>query len=111
MSQATPGDGRGGPQAQTVARVAQVARWLVDGNGTAEVYRLSRDAWQLSTRQTDRLIAMARQEITDAWQLERAQMVSMLLSRSDAVFRLAMEQANTGAAIAAIATAAKLAKL
>lgn len=111
MTAASQRDSRGGPQAETLARAAQVARWLVAGNGTRECYVLASEAWGIRSRQTDTLIALARKLIQDAWEIERPGLVALLLSRTDEVFRLAMEQHNSGAAIAAISTAAKLAKL
>lgn len=111
MSAATRCDDRGGPTAETLTRAAEVARWLVAGNGTREIYSLAGDAWGIKHRQTDNLIALARKLIQDAWEIERPGLVALLLSRTDEVFRMALEQRNSGAAIAAIATAAKLAKL
>lgn len=94
-----------------MVRAAQVARWLVAGNGTREIYGLAGDAWGLRPRTVDDLIHLARKLIQEAWEIERPGLVALLLSRTDEVFRLAMEQRNSGAAIAAISTAAKLAKL
>jgi hypothetical protein len=97
--------------AETMARVPQVCRWLVRGHSTGEIYELARNEWQISTRQTDRLVAHARAELERAWDLERPALVALLLTRCDLVFRMAVEQNNSGAAIAAISTAARLAKL
>jgi hypothetical protein len=110
---ATAGESKGSPTPtpETQARVARIACWLVEGNGTRECYALASEAWGISSRQTDRLLQLARLELRHAWQVDRADMVAVLMSRSDAVFRLAMEQRNSGAAIAAISTAAKIAQL
>lgn len=113
MTTAAGGESKGGPTLtpETQARVARVACWLVEGNGTRECYALAADAWGISSRQTDRLLHHARLELRSDWQVDRADMIAVLLSRTDAVYRLAMAQANSGAAIAAISTAAKIAQL
>ena len=100
-----------GHTAETLVRTAQVVRWLVSGFGTREIKAMAADEWGLSSRQVDRLLSYARQDITDAWQVERSELVALLLSRCDEVYRSAMVQSNPGAAIAAVTTAAKLARL
>lgn len=105
------GDATGAPTAETQARAAQAVRWLIAGNGTREVYDLAHDAWGVSTRQSDRYLALARQMLIDAWEVERLELTALLLSRADAVFRLAMSQNNSGAACAALGFIAKAARL
>ena len=99
------------PTPETLIKAAQVARWLVAGNGTAEVYDLAADAWGLARRQTDRLLQLARAEIREAWSLERPELIALLLSRSDLAFRMAVEDRNVAAAVGAVSQAAKLARL
>jgi hypothetical protein len=110
---AAQGESKGGPTPtpETLIRAAQVARWLVAGNGTAEVYELAADSWGIAHRQTDRLLNLARAEIRAAWELERPELIALLLSRSDLAFRMAVEDRNVAAAVGAISQAAKLARL
>jgi hypothetical protein len=106
-------ESKGGPTPtpETLIRAAQVARWLVAGNGTAEVYGLAAVTWGVAHRQTDRLLNLARAEIRAAWELERPELIALLLSRADLAFRMAVEDRNVAAAVGAISQAAKLARL
>jgi hypothetical protein len=101
----------GGGAANTLARSQQVARWLVEGCSTAEVHGLARETWGVSHRTADRLVAAARAELIRGWDVERHEMIALLLSRLDTVFREAMASKNHGAALGAVNSAAKLAKL
>ena len=101
--------GRGA--AHTLARSQQVARWLVEGFSTAEVHHRARETWGVSHRTADRLVAAARAELIRGWDVERHEMIALLLSRLDTVVREAMEAKNHGAALGAINAAAKLSKL
>lgn len=97
--------------AETVARTPVVAGWVVDGLSRHAIHQKARDAWGIAPRTTDRLIAAARAELCAGWEVQRAEMVALLLERCDAAYAMAMEQKNSGAAIAAVGTMAKLAKL
>ena len=99
------------PTPETMLRAAQVARWLVAGNGTAEVYGLAADTWGVGHRQSDRLLQLARAEIRAAWEVERPELIALLLSRADLAFRMAVEDRNLNAAVGAVALAAKLGRL
>jgi len=101
--------GRGA--AHTLARSQQVARWLVEGLSTAEVHQLARKTWNVSHRSADWLVAAARAELIRGWDVERHEMIALLLSRLDTVFREAMASKNHGAALGAINAQAKLAKV
>ncbi len=101
--------GRGA--AHTIARSQQVARWLVEGLSTAEVHQRARETWGVSRRSADRLVAAGRAELIRGWDVQREEMIALLLSRLDKVFREAMEVKNHGAALGAINAAAKLSKL
>ena len=101
----------GGGAAHTLARSQQVARWLVEGFSTAEVHHRARETWAVSHRTADRLVAAARAELIRGWDVERHEMIALLLSRLDTVFREAMAAKNHGAALGAINSAAKLAQL
>jgi hypothetical protein len=101
----------GGGAAHTLARSQQVARWLVEGCSTAEVHHRARETWGVSHRTADRLVAAARAELIRGWNVERHEMIALLLSRLDTVFRAAMEAKNHGAALGAVNAAAKLSKL
>jgi|688.fasta_scaffold89880_3 hypothetical protein len=111
MTVAEGGAEGGGGAAHTLARSQQVARWLVEGFSTAEVHHRAREAWGVSHRSADRLVAAARAELIRGWDVERHEMIALLLSRLDTVFREAMAAKNHGAALGAINAAAKLAKL
>jgi hypothetical protein len=111
MPVAKDGAEGGGGAAHTLARSQQVARWLVEGFSTAEVHYRAREAWGVSHRSADRLVAAARAELISGWDVERHEMIALLLSRLDTVFRAAMEARNHGAALGAINAAAKLSKL
>lgn len=92
-------------------RAAEVADWLIEGRSRREILMLTAEQWNLSERQTDRLLQAARQRIIDAWQVERPEMIATLLSRSDDVYRRAMAAGAYNAAVGAIAQQARLAKL
>jgi len=65
----------------------------------------------VSHRTTDRLVAAARADWVRGWNVERIEMLALLLARLDRVFREAMEAKNHGAALGAVNSAAKLAQL
>ena len=66
---------------------------------------------RVSHRTADRLVAAARAELIRGWDVERHEMIALLLSRLDTVFRAAMEARNHGAALGAINAAATLSRL
>jgi hypothetical protein len=101
----------GGGAAHTLARSQQLARWLVGGFSTAEVHHRARELWGVSHRTADRLVAAARAELIRGWDVQRQEMIALLLSRLDSVFREAMAAKNHGAALGAPNSAAKLSKL
>jgi hypothetical protein len=111
MPVAKDGAEGGGGAAHTLARSQQVASWLVEGLSTAEVHHRARETWGVSHRSADRLVAAARAELIRGWDVERHEMIALLLTRLDTVFREAMASKNHGAALGAINAAAKLAKL
>jgi len=88
-----------------------VAGWLTDGCSSAEVRQRARDQWGVSDRTGERLLAAGRAELIRGWDVQRDEMIALLLSRLDRVFREAMEARNHGAALGAINAAAKLSKL
>lgn len=104
-------DGGRGAAAHTLARAALVARWLVEGCSTAEVHQRARETWKVSHRTADRLVAAGRAELVRGWHVERTEMLALLLARLDSVFRAAMASGNHGAALGAVNSAAKLAKV
>lgn len=108
---AKDGGKRGGPTAQTLARIPVVAGWLTEGRSRAEIVSCCGEEWGVSARQADRLIAHAREELRQEWSLERADLVAVLLARLDREYRAASGQNNPGAAIAAVMATAKLAQL
>ena len=62
-------------------------------------------------RTADRLVATARADLVRGWDVQRHEMVALLLARLDTVFRESMAVKNDGAALGAINSAAKLAQL
>jgi len=111
MPVAEVGADGGGGAAHTLARSQQVARWLVEGCSTAEVHQRARESWGVSHRTADRLVAAARADLVRGWDVQRHEMIALLLSRLDTVFREAMAAKNHGAALGAVNSAAKLAQL
>jgi hypothetical protein len=111
MSVAEVGADGGGCAAHTLVRSQQVARWLVEGFSTAEVHHRARESWGVSHRTADRLVAAGRAELIRDWDVERHEMIALLLSRLDAVFLGAMEARNFNAAVAVLNAQARLAKL
>ena len=111
MPVAEVGTDGGGGAAHTLARSQQVVRWLVEGCSTAEVHQRAREAWGVSHRTADRLVAAARADLVRGWDVQRRETIGLLLARLDTVFREAMEAKNHGAALGEIKSAAKLAKL
>ena len=108
---AATGSEPGGPTAETLARSAEVVAWLVDGLGRPEIHARARERWDLAPRSTDRLIAFARGELREAWNVQREELLSVLLSRCDRIYREALACGNHGAALGAINSAARLAQL
>lgn len=108
---AATGSEPGGPTAETLARSAEVLAWLVDGLGRPEIHARARERWDLAPRSTDRLIAFARCELREAWNVQREELLSVLLSRCDRIYREGMASGNHGAALGAINSAARLAQL
>jgi hypothetical protein len=106
-----PGGGLADATAETIARAAVVAGLLVDGLSRPEIVAEARERWGLAPRSTDRLIAHARGQLREAWELEREQLLAVLLTRCDRIYREAMACANHGAALGAINAAARLAQL
>jgi hypothetical protein len=88
-----------------------MAGWLVVVHGSTEVVRRAQDEWGISPRTAQRLLAAARADLVRGWNVERHEMIALLLSMLDTVFREAMAAKNHGAALGAINAAAKLAKL
>lgn len=111
MIVAEGGAERGRGAAHNIARSQQVARWLSAGCSTAEVHQQARETWGVSHRTADRLVAAGRAELMAGWDIERDQMLALLLSRFDAVFKAAMLTGNHNAAVAALNAQAKLAKV
>ena len=69
------------------------------GCSTAEVHQQAREAWGVSHRTADRLVAAARAELVRGWDVQSLEMIAFLLARLDTVFREAMEAKNHGAAL------------
>ena len=105
------GEERGGPTAQTLARIPAVVGWLVEGRSRAEIVSCCGEEWGVSPRQADRLIAYARAELRQEWSVQRSELTATLLARLDREYRAASGQGNPGAAIAAVMATAKLAQL
>ena len=103
--------GNAGGTPQTLLRTQQVVRWLVEGYSRTMILQAAAEQWGLAQRSADRLIGLARAEIVAAWELQRPEVTAVLLSRSDLVFRLAIEAGNLNAAVGAIAQTARLARL
>jgi len=83
----------------------------VEGLSTAEVHQRARESSGVSHRTADRLVAAGRAELVRGWDVQRPEMLALLLARLDTVFRAAMEAKNHGAALGAVNSAAKLAKV
>jgi hypothetical protein len=113
QSLADPGvdEGRGQPAAHNAYRAQAVAGWLTEGASTAEAHQRAREAWGVSGRTADRLIHAARQLLRQAWEVDRVEMLALLLARLDRVYADALRAGNHGAALGAINSAAKLAQL
>jgi hypothetical protein len=72
---------------------------------------MARDEWGVSRRSADRLLAAGRRELLANWDIERDQMLALLLTRFDAVFKAAMVSGNHNAAVSALNAQARLAKV
>ena len=111
---AIPGEEPGSTLATAAAavRVPTMAQWLIDGYSRMELYAMARDAWGIAPRSTDRVIAAARAALVASWDdVDRKEMVALLLLRLDAIYKAAMTRENHGAALGAINAAVRLAKL
>ena len=106
-----PGGGIVPHTTETLHRAQLVAVWLVEGMPRAEIHREARERWGLATRSADRVIAAARSELIAGADQQREQLVALLLTRTDQIFRKAMACGNHGAALGAINAAARLGKL
>ena len=83
----------------------------MEGCSTAEVHHRARESWGVSHRTTDRLVAAARADLVRGWDVQRHEMVALLLARLGTVFRAAMEAKNHCAALGLVNSAAKLNQL
>lgn len=109
---ANPADTGGkGTQAVSEERARQVARWIVDGVQRAEMIDRGRDLWGLTPSTVDRLIRAGRALLREAWELERPDLVAVLLSRSDEIYAAAMARGELNAALGAVNSLARLAQL
>lgn len=115
MTAAKPDNETGAPlaslNAQTLARIPVVVGWLTEGRSRREVVDCAAVEWGIAPRAADRLIAHARAELVASWQVQRGELTALLLERADLVFRLAVAQNNSGAAVAALGFMAKTARL
>jgi hypothetical protein len=62
-------------------RIAAVGRILLEGGSRRAVLQHAAHHWGLSSRQTDRLLALARQQICRDWDAERLILSSQLLAK------------------------------
>lgn len=115
MTTANHGEQQGGTlataSAETIARAGEVLAWLVEGWSRAEIHARARDRWAISGRQSDRLIHHARGELVAGVDQQREQLLALLLTRTDRIYREAMACQNHGAALGALNTCARLAQL
>ena len=75
------------------------------------MHHRARESWGVSHRTADRLVAAGRAELIRDWDVERHEMIALLLSRLDSVFAAAMAEKNFNAALGCINAQARLAKL
>ena len=97
--------------AETIARTMEVLTWVVNGLGRTDVHAQARQRWGISSRQADRLIHHARAELVAGMEVHRQELLALLLTRTDLVFRKALAADNHGVALGCITAAAKLAQL
>ncbi len=75
------------------------------------MHQQAREAWGVSHRTADRLVAAARAELIRGWHLERTEMLALSLARLDAVFRGAVASGIYNDAVALLDSRARLAML
>jgi nucleotidyltransferase/DNA polymerase involved in DNA repair len=96
---------------ETILRAQAVADLLLEGVPTSEIYTVGQERWGLGRRAVDKLIALGRRQLVDAWQVNRAAVLAQTLGQAQAVYRQAMSQGNCNAAIGALGLIARLARL
>lgn len=92
-------------------RTAEIMRLLVTGSSRRDVLDHAAATWDLSSRQTDRLLAKARAEIRADWNIERPDFTAELFSQISTLQMESWEKGNLRVALACINAKARLAGL
>lgn len=92
----------------TEARTAEVERLLLEGAGRAAVLLHARQEWNLAPRSADRLLALARERIRAGWEVERRDVVALILSQLATLQQQARERDNLAVALGCINATARL---
>ncbi|MEN6581942.1 MAG: hypothetical protein ABFD54_05780 [Armatimonadota bacterium] len=92
-------------------RIDHIYEMLVDGYSTREIVRYSSENWNLSRRQTEKLIARASDLLKEESQELRTVQLGKGIRRLEKQYRKADKSDSTRAAIAAQAELNKLLKL
>ncbi|MFM7674967.1 MAG: hypothetical protein ACKO5F_05165 [Synechococcus sp.] len=98
-------------KAEQQLRIQEILRILMAGGGRQHCLQFARQEWNLGERQTDKLLALARAEIVNDWQLEREQVLAQLLSQLSEIQQTAIRRNQLQVAINAIEKMAKLCRL
>ena len=92
-------------------RIARITRMMANGATRQDLVQYGAQEWGLSKRRIDEMIAEARKELEEDYNLDRQAFTALLLSQLSVSQKKAMEESNLQAALGCINTAAKLAKI
>jgi len=98
-------------QVEKKFRIARITRMLANGATRQDLVQYAAQEWGLGKRRVDEMIAEARKELEEDYNLDRQAFTALLLSQLSVIQKKAMEQSNLQAALGCINTAAKLAKI
>jgi hypothetical protein len=107
MADGKPGMDQGDHTSLKEHQIHEVVRLISKGGTRSEVLALVTGDWGLSVRTADRLIAAARKEFAECWNIERPELLAQLLSQAQGLAVEARRAGNHQAALAALRTIAK----
>ena len=96
---------------ERLARIQKFAKIIANGGRRQECFSYGEYHWGVKQRMMDYYLAEARKLLQEDWKIERRQMVADLLSQCATVQIEARRQGNMNAALGAINTMAKIARV
>ena len=103
--------GKKGTQAETIVRAQRLARIFANGGRRSDCVRYASENWGVGERSVAKYLQIARSELKKDWDMERPQMIAVLLAQCSTLQMEARRAGQFNIALGAINTAAKLAHL